>query len=218
MNKATIFTIFVVLIFSFVPTLCKVDAQSSPVLVISEYESVNELQELFSKSTRVLTYLNSSEMETGVFLGLVTEENIDFLKKDEYNIRILDTSPSIDRYILLYHPQKNKGDLLSDLGEINQITPHFTLLKLDEGKEFVHDGVGVEFFENPFLAGISPPPNATPVLPQSENITPVLQQEPASEGSENGIILVLAITLTVLIIFGLGVIWYIKKRKANSSF
>lgn len=189
-------------------------AQSLSKLAVVEYKDTQELNKLFPISQRVLVYLNGEDFETGIFLALVTDENIVSIKEQKFDVTIVDENPDLDRYILLYHPQINKSDVLKDLGEVRQITPHHTLLKLDEGKEFLHEGAGVEFFENPFLEGITPPPNATPVLPQTVN-----KGKPVARADSNIVILLISILITVLLGAGVGAFLYLKKkREPDSSF
>lgn len=208
MNKIITILLFgFFLIFGFV---FPVSAQSTEKLVIVEYKDTKELNELFPFSQRVLAYLNGENFETGIFLALVTDQDIESITEKNYSLEILDESPDIDRYVLLYHPLKDKASLLRELGEVNSVTPHHTLLKLDEGKEFTHEGVGVEFFENPFLEGITPPPNATPVLPETTN------NSEKSDQTNTGILLI-AIVLTLVLGVGLGVYLYLKKKKESAS-
>lgn len=212
MNRLITLLLFGFLFLTFFAA--KANAQISQKITLVEYENTADLNRLFPLSQRVLAYLNGEDFETGIVLAIMTEENIKAVEGQNYSVEILDDNSNIDRYVLLYHPLKNKSDLLKDFGDAKQITPNHTLLKLAENKEFTHEGVGAQFFENPFLEGITPPPNATPVLPQTVN-----DGKPATESERNAVILVISIVITLLFGAGIGAFLYLKKRKeSNSSF
>lgn len=213
MNKIVIVIGFMLMLGNL---LClKVQAQSISSLVAVEYEGVEQLNELFPYSSRVLLYLNAEDFDAAIFLALMTDENIQKIQKLNYRVSIIDESPDLERYVVLYHPMDNQGDLLKEFGDVKQITKRHTLLHLHEGKEFSHEGVGAQFFESPFLENITPPPLATPVLPITTT-TDKKEDSRRYSTNSNGLILLISIVITLFAGFIIGVIWYIKRKRDNT--
>ncbi len=184
-------------------------------LALVYYHTPEELQTIFSTSTNVLEFLEGEDIASPVLLGLFSESQISTLReRSKYRIVLVDTNADLSRYVLLWHPQEDKGHLLEIYGTIIALSPKHTLVKLDEGKSFSHEGVGAEFFETPLtLEPIATPlpreelGTANPPTPTEKKVTP------PKTSSSPFLFIMFAVILVVAGVIGVAV--WIKKRKTR---
>ncbi len=185
-----------------------VSAQTKKILGVVSYVTHEDLLFLFQNTDRTLVYLDGESVEKPTFVGIFTGSQRDVIEKRNLKFNAVDENVTISKYVLLYNPIPDQGKKLDIFGEPNQFTKKFTLLKLHDGKEFTHEGAGGEFFEVPFLEGITPPPNATPVEPVLK-----VSQAPSEKpvGNANTFLIVIVFVL----IIGAAVCTFLFLKKKN---
>ncbi|MDO8270110.1 MAG: hypothetical protein Q7T54_05590 [Candidatus Levybacteria bacterium] len=207
MNKIIVsIIVFVVFCISFTGG---VQAQSQKILGVVTYVTHEDLLFIFQNTDRTLVYLDGESVEEPTFVGIFTSLQKDLIEKRNLKFKTIDENVNIAKYVMLYNPIPDQGSKLGSLGKSTQFTKKFTLLKLSEGKEFTHEGVGGEFFEVPFLEGITPPPNATPVEPLTVQDKPVEMKKVES----SNIIIIVGIVLGLIAVVGFGLYLLYSKRK-----
>lgn len=205
-----LFSIFSFLFFIFSKTF----AQSSNFyLSVIPYQTREDLDILFSQSTRVLDYFEGEGVEKPIFLTIITEPQRQNLLDKGFKIRIVDSLNNlndISNYTLLYHPKPNQSNLLTNLGKVFVVSKHYTILKTTPDKPFKHEGVAAKFFVIPINNQVVTPPYRTktiiPTQKPSPSFTPLLIH-PLFSGKT-----VLLSLFFTLLISGVSYLW-LKKRK-----
>jgi len=191
----------------FVPKLSFAQ-DSSLMLVVTEYETRDDIDFLFENSTRVLEYLEGVDVDRPLFLSLISPEQKEIYIKNGFNPEIIDENADIERFVLLYNPRPDQSEKLKPYGEPIIISSHYTLLKMTVGAEFTHEGESGRFFDIPFSQIISSPPLRTKTATE---LTPAPIQEGALPGQAQWIIIGV-IVLVVIIILTIFILWYRKKK------
>ncbi len=181
---------------------------------IINYQKPEDLNDLFSNSTRVLDALEGEEIPTPTFLALLTNDQVNKLQNDiRYTVKIIDTHTDINRYALVWHPEKDQSNTLTPLGEVTVITPHHTLVKMPEGTVFTHDGPGAQFFEIPFTNE----PIATPLPREMVNTYSPTHppKQPVAEKKADALPMLFIVLLLLLLSGIVGVLLLRRKRAGN---
>lgn len=146
------------------------------------YQTREDLDFLFSQSSRVIDYLEGEGVEEPIFLTIITEPQRQNLMSKDFKIKVLDglnNLNDINNYTLLYHPQPDQSNLLSNRGKILVVSPHYTLLKTTPEKPFKHEGEAAKFFIIPFAKEIVTPPYRTKtIVPPTKPPLPLITPTP----------------------------------------
>ena len=188
----------------------------------STYNSPEDLDFLFSHSTRVLKYLKGEELEKPLFLGLITQEQKGEFDSQGYAYEVIDENISSDEdlnaYELLFSYEADTFDLLEPYGEVRIIGAHWALFKARPDVPEGHDAAGKAFFGSPWPQGSLPTP-----LYKTDTITktpsPVPQppsQTPTGPLGNNTIVFALVL-FGVLAALTVGVIAVRRKQTQNSQ-
>lgn len=175
--------------------------------LIVKYKTQEDIQKLFTKSSRVLGYFADIDGGEPFLLALATEDQQKSIETDGYSVQNLDTNATLSNYMLLYNQAPDQSDKLSKYAEIFPLSPHYTLIKIADGKAFNPHDIpdAVSFGPVPFLEGISPPPTASP----TKAPTPAPIEE--LESSNTGAIFFIGGFVAFILIVG-GIIFVILKK------
>ncbi len=179
--------------------------ENGGILVVTVYETREDIDILFENSLRVLEYLEGVDVEEPIFLSLVSDQQIKNLQDNNLDPQVIDDNADLDSYILLYNPLENQGEKLSGFGEPIEISKHYTLLKLSPGQEFSHEGEGVAFFDIPFQEVVVTPPLRT------KTATEAIDVATENEQSINPVIFV--ILAIVIVGLGIGAFFFIRNKR-----
>lgn len=189
-----------------------VSAQTKRILGVISYVTHEDLLFLFQNTDRTLVYLDGESVERPTFVGIFTNSQRDLIEKRNLKFNVIDENVNLSKYVMLYNPIPDQGKKLDFLGEPIQFTKKFTLLKLHNGKEFTHEGIGGEFFEVPFLEDITPPPNATPIEPILK-----VSQAPPEKPVSNANAFLIVIVFVLIIGAAVGVFLFLKRKNRSNQ-
>jgi hypothetical protein len=136
-------------------------------LSVIPYQTREDIDSIFAKSTRVINYYEGEGVEEPIFLTIIDESQKQYLSNKGYKTKILDTliNPTdLSNYNLLYHPQENQSSLLKSLGKVIVVSKHYTLLKTTPEKPFKYEGIAAEFFRIPIAERVVTPPYRTKTI------------------------------------------------------
>jgi hypothetical protein len=149
-------------------------------LSVIPYQTREDLDVLFTQSSRVLDYFEGEGVEEPIFLSIITEPQRQNLINKNFKVNILDSLNNlndIESYTLLYHPQPDQSKLLTNLGKVLVVSKHYTILKTTSEKPFKYEGEVAKFFIIPFAKQVVTPPYRTktimPTKPPQPTIVPI---------------------------------------------
>lgn len=203
------------LVFLFLGFAFKVSAQvEENLLLISTYSNDSEMDAIFENSKRVLVYTEGGDNIDAKVLSIATVLQKDTLVEKGIKTEVVIENPDIARYVLLYNPKEGQSKILEDYGKPIIISPYYTLLELEKGKELVFEGPIAKFFAIPFLDEVVRPPKGTPVQPRISEAP--FEQKSDNEGNTNKKI-VFVVSLFFVIVIILGAVLFIWKKKKSQN-
>ncbi len=186
------------------PSPLKAQEQQT-ILAIIKYQTIEELNTLFSQDAQVLYYTNDAE--NSLALALLSTSNEKYLRNLGFTPEIIERDSDINNYVLLYTRVESQANSLAQYGQVYTLTPSLILLKLTD-KTQAQEILNTNFQLIPFLARISPP------LYQAKTITaqpqPTITTPTALITTRQ--LLLLAVLVTLLVILLAAIIKYKKSK------
>lgn len=185
-------------------------------LSVIPYQTREDLDVLFTQSSRVIDYLEGEGIEEPIFLSIITEPQRQNLTNKNFKIRVLDSLNNlndISNYTLLYHPQPDQSNLLINLGKVFVVSKHYTILKSSPEKPFVYQGAAAKFFIIPFAKVVVTPPYRTKTIVPTK---PPLPSPPAGGPAKSPFPLIKTIFVSLilsLIIIGVVYLFFQSRKK-----
>ena len=179
------------------------------------YQTREDLDILFTNSSRVLEYLDGEDVEKPLFLAMVTDSQMENIAAANLPITVIERDASLGRFVLLYHPKPDQSGILEGMAErVIPISQHYTLVKYSEGKTFEHTGPASSFFDIPFAEVVVTPPLRTKTAIQPQAIT----SPPAKVSNElqPNTLLVVGIGILAFVLILGGTFFLIKKRRRKA--
>lgn len=129
--------------------LQQAQTQTAPILAYVEYSQPQDLNTLHDIASNFIAFIEESELETPIFVGMFTSDEVKKAEETGFTVNILDKNADLNQYEYLYHPKTGQSGLLTSFGKVTEITPGYYLLKLSPGKVFDHSGRASQFFHMP---------------------------------------------------------------------
>ena len=194
----------------------KVSAQTTEdILLISTYSNDNEMDAIFVNSKRVLVYTEGGKDIDAKVLSIATVLQRDTLVEKGIKTEVVTKNPDLKRYVMLYNPKEDHSSSLEEYGKPIIISPYYTLLELEKGKELVFEGPIAKFFSIPFLDEVVRPPKGTPVQPRISQ-APIEQEPENNETTSKKIVFIVSLLFVIALILGVALLVW-KKRKTQDT-
>ena len=194
----------------------KVSAQTTEdILLISTYSNDNEMDAIFVNSKRVLVYTEGGKDIDAKVLSIATVLQRDTLVEKGIKTEVVTKNPDLKRYVMLYNPKEDQSSILEEYGKPIIISPYYTLLELEKGKELVFEGPIAKFFSIPFLDEVVRPPKGTPVQPRISQ-APIEQEPENNETTSKKIVFIVSLLFVIALILGVALLVW-KKRKTQDT-
>ena len=196
-------------------------SQTAPILAYIPYSKPEDLDVLYTYATNFIAYLEEDYIETPVFLGLFTSEQVQVAQNAGFTVNVVDQKTDLAQYVYLYHPKAGMSTVLQSIGTPTEIAPRHYLVKLLPGTTFDHEGKMAQFFVLPLPKNEVKPAFAEQriTLAPTQSLSPVVTTStPIMPKGEKGSL------LPILLIIGLviaGLIAYLilhKKAERTETY
>lgn len=196
---------------------------SSTVLVVSSYSSRSDLDFLFTNSTVALKYLEGTEIDHSVYLGLTTLVQKLLIEKRGLPVTILDENPDISHYKLYFTYESDQSELLKPYGDVFPLTPHHILVRYAQdvsNKDPLHQANAqfpIEFFETPLSGQIPTPKYQTATITLAPTIIASQQTIQTSPNplSASSLSVVIVVVLGSVVIIGIIAVFIFKRLRSQ---
>lgn len=193
-------------------------AVGGTIFAVIPFDDVSELDIFYDNVSTSIDYVTDERNSQDIFLGLFTTAQLDVLRENGYEPRIVNDNANLEEYEFLYHPKPNQGDKLADLGEVFEVAPNYYLVRLAPGQEYTHQGVLGEFFDLtlPENAPTVPFRTATITLaptPTDMPLEPTVQEDTSSTSGISSILLLISL-LGFMGVITVGLVYFLRKKNA----
>ena len=146
-------------------SLSTAHAQETFQLIVVPYTSDKNLTSIYQEVEKVFDIIKPPEAPEPIVLAAATSEQVVNLKKQGFQVDVLDDKAELEKYVYLFATDVNLIPQLTSLGEVQTVTNNRILVKLAQDKDFSPTGIYSEFFKLPFNTNQFPEPvySASPV-------------------------------------------------------
>ncbi|OGK46819.1 hypothetical protein A3A93_06185 [Candidatus Roizmanbacteria bacterium RIFCSPLOWO2_01_FULL_38_12] len=176
------------------------------ILAIIEYESEADYSFLIKNIESFFSSYENYGQGTSVMLALINADQQAAIVRKGLNVQVVENSPDIQNYVLLYHPVENQGSKLADLGEVYMITKNHSLVRIKENTTFSQTGEYAKFMMSPLQI-------VTPEITRSnQTISPTASA--SAQLSKYSNFVIIGIIIGVVLIVTVAIVIFRRLRKS----